>query len=134
MRERITRALINGKWEYGYLIESLPDRFSIEKIEQSGDSSLRYRRLITDLDTVSDYIGISDTNGNKIFEGDIVECNDGKFHFKGIIRWDEKNCGYVIETKNEQNIIIIERICDYADCMIVIGNIWEGQKDEIDRE
>lgn len=129
MRERITRALTNGKWEYGYLIQSTPDSFSIDKLEEAGDSWVRYRRHITDTDTISDYIGILDTNGEEIFEGDIVECDDGKFHFKGIIRWDSDNCGYVIETKNKQNIIVIERICDYADCMTVIGNVWEDKNE-----
>lgn len=123
MRERIIRAKCKGKWAYGDLVHITEDSYGIDRFE----NGRRIRYYIDDTDTISDYIGILDTNGEEIFEGDIIECNDGKFHFKGIIRWDSENCGYVIETKNEQNIIVIERICDYADCMTVIGNVWESE-------
>lgn len=88
MREFIFRGkrMDNGEWVYGHIYTQvyLPDTIEEEWywfIKPIGSESwVRYR---VDPSTVGQYIGQEDTNGEMIFEGDILLLDD----IKGIVNY-----------------------------------------------
>ena len=69
-------------------------------------------------ETIGQYTGIADTNGNKIFEGDVVVCQGGEYYY-GI--WEYESTEIV---KDIRSMGFLE----YCEKAIVIGNIHD--KDE----
>lgn len=77
-------------------------------------------------ETVGQYTGLTDKNGTKIFEGDIVKC---------ISRFDVKNMVVIFETA-EFHLVDCQRYKNYTECCgykyfgaletEVIGNIYDN--------
>lgn len=119
MREIIFRGKCpyHGDWIYG---QFLPKSGTIctEKVH---DNSTLYVDLFVDVETVGQYIGLTDKNGTKIFEGDI--CCDEESHFTVV--WSESECGF--KFKWEDEYFDVDQV--YGEIEI-IGNIYDGVSED----
>lgn len=118
----------NGEWAYGVFIpdclESLRGQDChwgfIKTYRLEGKyENVKNETVEVDRETVGQYIGLTDKNGKKIFEGDIVSV------FEGIIqKVVNENSRYAFHNSNEICCYVLS-ICKSKD-IEVIGNIYDN--------
>lgn len=118
---------LNGTWVHGYLSDK----------DYIYDKSLEGEFLI-DEDTICQYTGLTDKNGKKIFEGDILRgfqypfCYDGEYNYYAEIIFE--NCSFMTYThKNPSSCVrgISDGNTDLMEDLVsedweVIGNIYDN--------
>ena len=70
-------------------------------------------------ETVGQYTGLTDENGVKIFEGDILHAAQGDF----VVRWSESICSFVAGEKERMRPCMNSGTMKYCE---VIGNIFDN--------
>ena len=125
----------NNEWVHGFYFERLTDsiKHCYIKYETWDEGFVTYEVIP---ETVGQFTGICDKNGNKIFEGDIIhiKCGYGLSAFvgKGIVFFDEKRLQFRVKSvkpssfDSEKGNIYDE--CDFTviDSYEVIGNIYSN--------
>jgi uncharacterized phage protein (TIGR01671 family) len=109
----------NGDWVYGLVTNLYDARFPLLPAEMRNTDGVSC--IDVDHKTIGQYTGLTDKNGNKIFEGDIVKGKDNL----------ERNLavGGYIDHENGSFVIVGEimthyRWLDYE--LEVIGNIYDN--------
>ena len=104
MREILFKAkrLDNGEWVEGYYWTNLFNNHFI-RIAQDKSGRFTIVDFEIDPDTLCQFTGLTDRNGNKIWENDIVDLSDCEWNASGpagydspivLVEWNEHNCGF----------------------------------------
>lgn len=95
MREILFRGkrIDNGKWVYGDLL-SIPTENKANIIEKD-PYGINYKVIP---ETVEQFTGLTDKNGEKIFEGDILKCLTDDF--VGTVIYNKNTASFIVEIKD----------------------------------
>ncbi len=113
----------NGEWVYGNYA------FTDTNGEQHFIFQNKAFEHEVDKDTICQYTGMDDNNGNKIWENDIVECKSLDYHFQSQIEWDSSCCGFMFQdTKNSAVGLDAISVCGCYRKFEIIGNIFDNKE------
>ena len=128
------KRLDNGEWIVGYYVRAThhwhnhgvhEDWIIAGAAANGGWFAIHERRAVRSA-TVGQYTGMTDKDGNKIFEGDIVKDDWGKFYE---VIFTLKSCSFMVECKKAPNEWETGRyrIGDaWCETIKVIGNIHDN--------
>ena len=112
----------NGEWAEGFYTYC-DGKYYIRLLT---DENSRYVRSFFEVDasTICQYTGLTDKNGNKIWENDIVNCIEAECC--GQISWNESEACFCFDLLMEDGGFEENNIDEYVDCMEVVGNIFDN--------
>ena len=124
----------NGEWVYGNLVRGCDEKYAY--IVEFGNKEMCRNYVNVNPDTVGQYTGVTDKNGERIFEGDIVKYKEAcKFGDNDEMEEAEEQylCTNIVEFKNGRFFPLPQR-CDCEDYFFsygsydfeVIGNIYDN--------
>lgn len=130
MREILFRAkcIENKDWgiKGGQWVEGLPmytanksEKGKIDRILALKDGY--YQIFLIDPETVCQYIGLRDKNGEKIFEWDIVKVPYRRY--LGVVKFECPECQYVYQMQRDGDCI---EVGEHGSEIEVIGNIFDN--------
>lgn len=129
MREILFKAkrIDNGEWAQGAVLFHDTDATTIFN-QHMGDGSLQGFEV--NPSTICQYTGLTDKNGNRIWENDIFQYTDGTMVTqKDLIEYNETHASFVRLRNTEklglQYLWIDEATCNHGE---VIGNIFDNKE------
>ena len=131
-REILFRAKCFGNWCYGNYVHfdkkltnsrcNINYKDFIITNEEDGE----HYHPITDLSSICQYIGLEDSKGIKVFDGDILECRGQRF----VIEYIDNLAGFcVYNTKNYNSVFGIDKKwMNTYNKMVIIGNVTDNSE------
>lgn len=107
----------NGEWIYGYLLESYSMKWILNPLSDGG-----FKWFLVDNNTICQFTGLFDKNGNKIWENDIVDTHNRGVGYSRLEKVIYENGGFFpISTHGWE--------CEPdADEIEVIGNVFDNKE------
>lgn len=132
MREILFKAkrIDNGKWIEGYYQKRYDLLDNEEHLIFRADSHTVWEYVEVDPETLCQFTGLCDKNGNKIWENDIFQYTDeAMVTQKDLIEYNETHASFVRLRSTEklgfQYLWIDEATCNHGE---VIGNIFDNKE------
>ena len=125
MREILFKAkrLDNGEWVEGYYAKlgygNNTKHFIIQNVSLQEDISY-FEDIEIDIDTLCQYTGLTDKNGKKIWENDIVVLAGACGRF--VCKW----ANYIAKFIFENDFSSIDFVCYRGDEIEAVGNIFDN--------
>ena len=123
----------NGELVYGYLIGN--DVIVGQVVDFDEDYFNTQFWYKVDPETVGEFIGFTDKNGTKIFEGYIVSISYPRASFEkqipstiGVVRYLDCLPRFMIMGGVEPNCVAISSFCNTGEEWEVIGNIYDNKE------
>ena len=125
MREILFRGkrVDNGEWEQGDLDRGLFANIDFISYFKNIGERVSYEIIP---ETVGQYTGLTDKNGTKIFEGDIVidKYSKEKFGFVGVVIYNPALTQYQIYSDKQPDYVV--NLGSRRDSVKIIGNIHDS--------
>lgn len=129
MRKILFKAkrLVDDGWAYGDLSQHKTGK----KFIKAGSATHSFE---VDADTICQYTGLTDKNGNKIWENDVIRYVDGDLAVDGIVRFGRHEqivmleLGFYVDWVSEGTECFKTDICYWVEKrnIEVIGNIFDN--------
>ena len=121
MRDIIFRGkrISDGEWVEGYLGVEVGGAPVIEYCGTDEDVGDYVEEQFVNPESIGQYTGLTDKNGTKIFEGDILHAAQGDF----VVRWSENICSFVAGEKERMRPCMNSGTMKHCE---VIGNIHDN--------
>lgn len=117
----------SGEWVEGYYTKQCDCCGAVHMIlhcAQDPDDDNRAYYIIPE--TVGQYTGLTDKNGTKIFEGDILSTGNFDEYF-GVVEWIEENSGLAVSfnclAETFEELILFDKVE-----LEIIGNIYDNSE------
>lgn len=125
MREILFRGkrVDNGEWLFGDLRHIFHGEYRTHIVDNSNGLNNSVCGLEVVPATVGQFTGLTDRNGVKIFEGDVIEYTDGCNDWLGAVKYDSDDAQFVVrfiggDVESFDNL--------YSGDCEVLGNIYDN--------
>ena len=134
----IGKRVDNGEWVVGDLIHRQIWKRSLTIIRVSDDGFDHYEEYEVIPETVGQFTGLTDKNGNKIFEGDIISATalDTEGEQRAVVCFgnfidennDDEYIGFFIEFDSIKTTVTQLSMEECKNRIEVIGNIYDNKE------